>query len=175
MLSFRELLGYADRLYEDAKEQCHHGSADPYIIGSILNSWMAIESFINNMMQDFASLPEDMFNIHERGFLVEKQVRFQSKGKKAGTFMVEKNAEFKRLEDKILFLIAKFGKSSCVDKGTKIWQEFEDMKNKRNYLSHPKKDEEFALTINDALDSINTAKAIINLVSIEVWKKPVKW
>lgn len=176
MLSFRDFLYYAEQLYEDAKNKgAGRYNAIPYIIGSVLNSWMAIESFINNMMQDFASLPEGMFTILERGFLEEKQVRFANKGTKAGTFYLENKEEFKRLEDKILFLIAKFGKSRKVDKGTVLWQRFERMKDKRNTLTHPKRNREVELTLKDAQEAIEIAKSVINLVSKEVWKKPIKW
>jgi hypothetical protein len=175
MFSFRDFLEYAERLYEDAQHQYDTKSATPYIIGSILNSWMSIESFINNMMQDFASLPEDMFTTHERAFLEEKQVKFETKGSKAGTFRLEKKEEFRRLEDKILFLIAKFGESKTVDKGTHIWQRFEKMRTKRNDLSHPKRHKEIELKLEDAEEAIEVAKSIINLVSSEVWKTPIKW
>lgn len=175
MLTFRDFLGYADQLYEDAKSKCESKSSIPYIIGSILNSWMSIELFINNMMQDFASLPEGMFTVHERGFLEEKQVRFSNKGNKKGTFCLENKEEFRRLEDKILFLIVKFGKSHDVDKGAPIWQRFEKIKNIRNILSHPKKDKEIKLSLKDAHEAIEIAKIVIAFVSREVWGKPIKW
>ena len=175
ILSFRDFLDYAELLYEDAKVNGEGRNAHPYIIGSILNSWMSIESFINNMMQDFTSLSEEMFTIHERGFLEEKQVRFANKGIRAGTFDLENKEEYRRLEDKILFLIAKFGKSKTIDKGTHIWQRFEKIKDKRNVLSHPKRNREIELTLKDAQQAIEVAKSLIALVSWEVWKKPIKW
>jgi hypothetical protein len=175
MLSFRDFLDYAELLYEDAKQKSEGRNAHPYIIGSMLNSWMSIESFINNMMQDFASLPEDMFTIHERGFLEEKQVRFANNGVKAGTFYLENKEEFRRLEDKILFLIARFGKSRSIDKGRHLWQRFEKMKDKRNALSHPKRNREIELTLKDAQEAIEIARSVITIVSSEVWKKPIKW
>lgn len=175
MFSFRDFLEYAERLCEDAQNKSEGRGSNPYIIGSILNSWMSIESFINNIMQDFASLPEKMFTIHERGLLEEKQVRFVNKGTKAGNFFLENREEFRRLEDKILFLIARFGKSKAVDKGTYIWQQFEKMKDKRNALSHPKRSRKIELTLKDAQEAIEVAKSVITLVSREVWRKPVKW
>jgi hypothetical protein len=175
MLSFRDFLNHAELLYEDAKQKSEGRNAHPYIIGSMLNSWMSIESFINNMMQDFTSLPKEMFTIHERGFLEEKQVRFTNKGIKAGTFSLENKEEYRRLDDKILFLIAKFGKSKTVDKGTHIWQRFEKIKDKRNALSHPKRNREIELTLKDAQEAIEVAKSVIALVAKEVWKKPIKW
>ncbi len=175
MLTFRDFLDYAERLFEDADKKSEGRGAYPYIIGSILNSWMAIESFTNNMMQDFTSLPEATFTLHERGFLEEKQVRFSDRGIKAGTFYLEGKEEFRRLEDKILFLIAKFGKSKTVDKGTHIWQRFQKIKDKRNALSHPKRNRVINLTLKDAQEAMEVARSVISLVSQEVWQKPVKW
>jgi hypothetical protein len=175
MFTFREFLEYANRLYEDAKDKGEGPASIPYVIGSILNSWMSIESFINNMMQDYASLPESMFTIHERGFLEEKQVRFISRGHNAGRFCLGNKEEFRRLEDKIFFLIARFGKRRNVNKGSLIWQQFEKMKDKRNMLSHPKRNRKIELTLKDAEEAIDVAKNVISLVSKEVWKKHIKW
>lgn len=175
MLSFRDFLHYAESLYEDARDKSQGGSAAPYIIGSILNSWMSIESFINNMMQDFASLPEGVFTIHERGFLEEKQVRFANNGNKAGTFCLGNKEEFRRLEDKILFLIAKFGRGKGASKGTHLWQRFQEMKDKRNTLTHPRRTRAIKLTLEDAQEAIDVAKNVIDFVSQEVWKRPVRW
>ncbi len=175
MLSFREFMGYAERLYEDAEDRGEVDSANPYIIGSILISWMAIESFVNNRMQDFASLPEGMFTIHERGFLEEKQVEFMTKGDKAGTFCLGNKEAFRRLEDKILFLIAKSGKSGRVSRGTSLWQQLEKIKNKRNSLTHPRGNQEIKLSLKDAEKAIEVSKGVITLVSKEIWGKPVEW
>jgi hypothetical protein len=175
MFSFRDFLDYAERLYNDATEIGGNRNANAYIIGSILNSWMAVESFINNMMHDFASLPKDMFTIHERGFLEEKQVRFANKGENAGTFHIENREEFRRLEDKILFLIAKFGTTKTIKKGATIWQRFEEIKEKRNYLSHPRRTKEIDLSLKDAQEAIDVAKSVITFVSREVWGKSIKW
>jgi hypothetical protein len=136
---------------------------------------MSIESFTNSMMQDFSSLPANIFTIHERGFLQEKQVRFSNKGAEARTFRMENKDEYRRLEDKIVFLIAKFGKSKMVNKGSNIWQRFEKIKDIRNALSHPKKTREIELTLNNAQEALEVAKSLITLVSKEVWKKSIKW
>jgi len=175
MLSFREFLDYAEQLYQDALDKGSKRTASPYLIGSILNSWMSIESFINNMLQDFAVLPEDLFTVHERGFLEEKQVKFATEGSKAGTFTIEKRDEFRRIEDKILFLLAKFGKSKTMHKGTHIWQRFQKVKEKRNALSHPKRNKDVKVTTADAKEALEVAKNVIALLSKEVWHKQIKW
>jgi hypothetical protein len=74
MLSYREYLSYSDKYIQLAEDE----TVDKlkYLIPSILLSWVAIESFINNIMDDFSSLPKDMFELHERSLLMEKKVVF---------------------------------------------------------------------------------------------------
>lgn len=168
-------MDYSERLCNDAKETGDEITAAPYIIGSILIAWMSIESFINNMLQDFSSLPEGIFTVHEKGFLEEKQVKFISKGAEAGTFQVEKKDDYKRLEDKILFLLAKCGQKSGLSKGSTIWQDFEKIKTVRNSLSHPKRTRDIKLTLNDSEAAIRVARDVISFVSRQVWKKKVTW
>lgn len=175
MLSFRELIDYSVLLYEDAKSTGSPRKRNAFIIGSILNSWAGIESFINNMMQDFASLPEDMFTVHERGFLEEKQVKLSTRGANIGTFCLENKDEYKRLEDKIAFLIARFGKNKKIEKGTAFWQRFEKIKKKRNRLTHPRRNEEIKLSLEDAKDAHDVSKEVIEFVFSEVWKKQIIW
>ena len=51
----------------------------------------------------------------------------------------------------------------------------DEIKDKRNALSHPKRNRGFELTLKDAQEAIEVAKSVITLVSKEVWKKPIKW
>lgn len=175
MFTFRDLLDYSERLHNDAREAGNEIAAYPYIIGSILMAWMSIESFINNMLQDFSSLPEGIFTVHEQGFLEERQVRFISKGAEAGTFQVGGKDDYKRLEDKIQFLLAKCGRKNKLNKGATIWQDFEKIKTVRNALSHPKRTRDIKLTLNDAGEAIEVARDVISFVSRQVWKKQIKW
>jgi len=175
MFTYRGFIDYAELLYSEAQAASSKKRANAYIIGSILNSWLSIESFINNMMQDFTTLSGDTYTVHERGFLEEKQVRFETEGAKAGTFCIESREEYRRIEDKILFLIAKFGKRGKVDKGASVWQNFEKMKEKRNNLTHPRRRREIELKLEDAQDAIEVAKSVIDFVSQEVWKKNIRW
>jgi len=175
MLSYRDLIDFAEKLCSDAEVSSNEDHGTAYLIGSILNSWMAMESFINNMMNDFASLPDDIFTTHERGFLEERRVRFIDNGKEAGRFHLENSTDYKRLEDKILFLIARFGKSKRIDKGHALWQRFERIKIKRNAIAHPRRSKLTTLETKDAREAISVAKEVISLVSKEVWKRPVVW
>jgi hypothetical protein len=173
-LSFRAFLNYAERLHNQALDAANLNAAMPYLIGSILTSWISLESFVNNMMQDYAALPDGMFSVHESAFLIEKQVLFNRSGTKAGTFSVGNNQEFRRIEDKMLFLIAKFGNGK-IDKGAELWQKFEKVKEKRNTLSHYRKDCDIELTSQDSQEAMELVKELIEFLSKQIRKKPLKW
>lgn len=173
-LTFRAFLRYAQRLHDEAVATTTQDAALPYVIGSILASWISLESFVNNMMQDYTALPAPTFSVHERGFLEEKQVQFRRTGKNSGTFSITNNPEFRRIEDKLLFLIAKFGGGE-LDKGGPLWQKFEKVKKKRNTLSHYRRDKDIELSPNDSNEAIELAKGLIEFLSKKIWKKPLKW
>lgn len=145
-----------------------------YLIGSVLTSWVSLESFVNNMLLDYAALPPNTFSIHETGFLQEKQVQFNKSGSHAGTFSISNNSEFKRIEDKVLFLIAKFG-GGKIDKGSPLWQKFERVKKKRNLLTHYRKTNDIELTTQDSQEAIELTKELVEFLSRKIWRKSVNW
>ncbi len=92
MLNFRNYLDFAEKymmLSEDKREDVRW-----LLIPTILLSWVAIESFINNMLDDFASLPPDLFELHERALLLEKRIQFIDEGQDKGKFMVLSHIEW---------------------------------------------------------------------------------
>lgn len=145
------------------------------LILAIIFTWSAIESFINNMFDDFGALPETNFQLHERAFLLEKRIKFCDSGNNLGKFSLE-GTEYRRLEDKITFLISKFGHpKNKVNKGDTLWQDFMNLKEARDRLIHPHKGKEVSLNIGDTNKYLETAKKIIQLVSQNVWKKKVEF
>ncbi|MFH1086973.1 MAG: hypothetical protein V1737_00125 [Chloroflexota bacterium] len=143
-------------------------------VASILFSFMAVESFINNMMKDFASLPEALFTVHERGFLEERLVQFEPSGRKAGEFALTNRRDYRSLEDKIMFLIAKSGGGAKIDKGAGLWQDFEKSKELRDRLTHPRRGAVPSVTSEDAKDTLDAARQVIQLISAKVWKRRVQ-
>lgn len=171
MHSFRDYLSYAEKYILQAEDAI--GDNRWLLIPAILLAWISIESFINNMLDDFASLPPNLFELHERALLLEQRVRFIDEGANKGTFNLERK-EYRRLEEKIFFLLAKFGKNNHLSKGDKLWQDFEILKDLRNDLMHPRKHSEIKLDITIANNSIESAKNIIIFVAKNVWKKSVE-
>ncbi len=176
MASYRDFLDYAEGFYSQAKrasELGHAGVMERSLIASVLLSWIAMESFINNMMADFAALPPDMFSLPERALLTEQKLEFMDSGSEAGQFHISDKPEYRRLEDKMLFLVAKFGMGTKLDKGGHLWQSFEAVREKRNQITHPRKSYDMLLTLADAEDALEVAKAIIKTVSEKVWGKAI--
>lgn len=137
-------------------------------------AWIAIEALINDMLSDFAALPDDLFSVHEKGFLEELAVEFVRSGEDMGRFSVTSRTDYRRLEDKIMFLLAKFGKGTKLDKGSALWQKFEQAKDRRNAFVHPRKDTSVEVSPADAKDAIEVAEAVIQVVSAGVWGKPAQ-
>ncbi|MGA9047963.1 MAG: hypothetical protein WB588_03130 [Dehalococcoidia bacterium] len=141
---------------------------------AIVFAFMSIESFINNMMSDFSSLPDPLFSVHEQGFLSERNVSFSISGTNIGKFELTNRKEYKRLEDKIVFLLRRFG-GNVVIKNDSLWQRFDKTREIRDRLTHPRKDDEAPPTPVDARIALEVGKEIITLVSTKVWGKPVEF
>ena len=71
-LSFRAFLNYAEKLHNQALEAANHNAAMPYLIGSVLTSWISLESFVNNMMQDYAVIYDVKLSMASNQQLIKK-------------------------------------------------------------------------------------------------------
>jgi hypothetical protein len=171
---YRELLDDGQWFFDQADSDQNTQNQERFSTASILFSFMALESFTNNMMADFTTLPSGLLTPHEQGFLAEKVVELADSGKNAGKFEVTNKQRYQSLEYKIMFLVARFSKDT-VDKGSTLWQRFQKMKDIRDSLTHPRKDITQITSPKDAQEAISVSKEIIELVSQKVWKKKVKF
>ena len=176
MHDFRDYLGYARKylsLAEDAIQRKE--DVEWLLIPAIILAWSAIESFVNNRCDDLNSLPSDMFELHERSFLLEKYLRFVDSGKDIGKFILEGN-KYQTIENKIFFLLSKLGaKDATKLKGGTLWQRFEVFKDIRDGLVHPRRDKEINLNPHDIENYIETAQELIQLISVQIWKKNIEF
>jgi hypothetical protein len=173
MPNFREHIEFAERYVSLAEDKPDSQRAWLTVPATIM-AWIAIESFINNMIDDFASLPKDMFSLHEMSFMLEKPIKFIGKGENLGKFEIEHNrSEYRRLEEKIYFLIAKFSSKATAYKGSSLWQNFEKLQGHRNILVHPRKGSDNAPSLEQAEQYIKTSKEVIQFVSQHVWSKDI--
>lgn len=176
MPDFRDYLDYAERYLILAEDEVKRPSDTSWLlIPATILAWGSIESFVNDMLDDFSSLPKDLFELHERAFLLEERVSFVDKGDQAGQFVL-KGTEYHRLEDKILFLIARFSTGTDLHiRGGTLWQNLQDFKKTRDSLVHPRRGNEIVLSIEKVRDYIKAAKAVIKFLSQHVWNQSVEF
>jgi hypothetical protein len=163
VIGFREYIDYAEKHLAIAEEEIEGGkSGEPYLVPAIILAWSAIESFVNNRLDEFDSLPSTLFEMHEKAFLTEQILTFENSGEHAGKFTI-KGSAYRKLSDKILFLIAKCG--SQVNKGQPPWQDFERLKDVRDALVHPRLDKHRVIDADVARDCFTSSKKVIVLIS----------
>lgn len=124
------------------------------------------------MLDDFASLPENLFSLHERAFLLEKEINFIDRGDDLGIFELTKT-RFIKLSDKILFLIRKINPDIKSFKGNILWQNFEKLKELRNKIAHPRKENIISIDLDHVKEAIETSKDTIRFIASKVWKKSI--
>ncbi len=171
---FRNYLRNAKKHLALAEEAIQkHEDAEWLLIPSVILAWSAIELFVNNRCSDLNSLPEDMFEMHEKAFLLEKRLRFENKGAKIGKFVLEGN-EYQALENKIFFLLSKLGSRDATKlKGGTLWGRFEDFKKLRDGLVHPRREKHTNLSPEEIRQHIDTATELIQEISKRIWKKKI--
>lgn len=171
MYDYRDYLSFSNRLFQVAEEET--GSVDSLLVPAVLLAWIAIEALINSMVDDFSSLPEDLFQLHERAFMMEKRLVLVDKGRDLGKFLLDTRSEHRRLEEKIFFLIRKFGKQEHDYKGSSLWQDFQELKDVRNKIAHPRRDDSLELSVDSVGKHLKTSEEVIKFISTNVWGKPV--
>ena len=63
ILTYRDYVDFAERSLSQACNEIQ--PLEWALIPATILSWSAIESFVNNVIDDFASLPKDMFELHK--------------------------------------------------------------------------------------------------------------
>src|ERR1035437_9102774 len=109
-LDFRSLIGYADDFVLSAARAMalkSDSETERCIVASILLSWIALEAIVNSISDDLGNV-ESFFSLEELSLLQERGVEFLDHGGNAGRFQLSNKIKYRRIEDKILFLVAKF-------------------------------------------------------------------
>jgi hypothetical protein len=175
MATYRDFIEYAEHFHQQAEDAPQRRLSAANVVSSILLAWIGLESFVNDMLEDFASVPADLFALHESAFLQERAVSFGTKGRRAGEFFISNHSDFKRLEDKILFLVARFGRGERIKKGSTLWQQFEKAKEKRNFITHPRRGGQLMFTPKDSRLAIDVSKSVITLLAQKIWRKNIRF
>jgi hypothetical protein len=129
---------FANALFEEAKRFLEKAKAaeakyeqQAYLHASLLLGFCALEAHVNGVARDFGSF--DKLTIHEKGLLLEKDVRLEH-----GTFVIRDGLKISRLEERILFLHQKFSATE-LDRSSAMWAELKTASEIRNDLTHSKK------------------------------------
>ena len=154
------LLEEAKRFLEKANSAVDNASQDAYLHASLLLAFCSLEAHINAISEEFSERPE--FSIHEKGLLLEREVRLQD-----GGFLLM-GLRMSRLEERILFLHRKFS-GTALDTTIGWWAQLKEALAIRNRLTHPKGVQPVtAKNVRDALSAIITS--IDNLYNV-IYKK----
>jgi hypothetical protein len=175
MYDFRDYLNHSEKLVFLAEELSEKDQENDWLlISATILAWAAIESFVNNRIDDFENLPDPLLQIHEKAFLLDKKIKFVNSGDKKGKFIIE-GVEYNRIEDKIFLLLEKFGenRTSNISKGGLLWQEFSNFKAARDGLIHPRQRNQILLNLTKVQGFVFTSKKIINLISENIWRKSI--
>lgn len=125
-----QLLEEAKRFLEKASESSDRGARAANLHAALMLSFCALEAHVNIITQDFSERRE--FSPHERGFLLERDVRLEN-----GEFKVQESLRMTKLEERIELLHRTF--SVPIDKSQDWWNQLSAATHLRNELTHAKK------------------------------------
>lgn len=140
------LLEQSKRFLEKAAGTEDGAAQEAYLHAALMLSFSSLEGHVNSICTDFAGRPE--LSLHEKAFLLEEEVRLD-----AGVFK-KGGLKMSRLEDRILFLFARFSKTE-VDRTDGWWPRLSAATRLRNKLTHPKDQPSVSLkATSSALEAI---------------------
>lgn len=124
------LLEEAKRFLELANEAGDDEGMDANLHASMVLAFCALEAHINAVSDEMAL--QKGLTAHEKSILLEREVKLEN-----GQYKLKGALKMHRLEDRILFLFARFTKST-LDKDTPWWGKLKTSLKFRNQISHPK-------------------------------------
>ncbi len=124
------LLEEAKRFLELAGEALEDEGVTANLHAGMVLAFCALEAHINAVSDEMAL--QKGLTAHEKSILLEREVSLDS-----GHYKLKNALKMYRLEDRILFLFARFGKST-LDKNSPWWAKLKASLKVRNEISHPK-------------------------------------
>lgn len=124
------LLEEAKRFLERANEASDDEAATAYLNASLVLAFCGLEAHVNAVSDEMAM--QKSLSAHEKSILLEKEVRLDN-----GQYKLKNDLKMHRLEDRILFLFARFTKAP-LDKNAPWWAKLKNAQKLRNNISHPK-------------------------------------
>lgn len=138
------LLEEAKRFLELANEASEDEGMNANLHASMVLAFCALEAHVNAVSDEMAL--QKGLTVHEKSILLEREVRLDN-----GQYKLKNDLKMHRLEDRMLFLFARFTKST-LDKEAPWWAKLKESLKVRNEISHPK--DVTTLTKQDVATSI---------------------
>lgn len=155
------LLEEAKRFLELAGEASDDEGLNANLHAGIVLAFCALEAHVNAVSEEMAL--QRGLTAHEKSILLERDVRLDN-----GQYKLMSNLKMYRLEDRILFLFARFTKSG-LDKDKPWWASLKASLKLRNQISHPK--DVMILTKEDVAKSILAIVECIDAVYQAIYGK----
>lgn len=144
---------------EDETDVCQR-----FCRASILASWAGFEAWINKTCVDFAN-NDNKLTLLERALLLERRVNFEH-----GVFSISNSIKYESVENRLEFLIAKYGKQK-IRKNTPQWNRFKESKKIRDSITHPKVQSQTFVDIVEAKDNLHVLKHYLKFASKQIYNK----
>lgn len=152
----------AKRFLEKALDAKSDEETNAFLHAALMIGFCSFEAQIN-AISDEMSVGHGL-SIHEKAVLQEKEVRLEN-----GKFSLQKGLKIFRLEDRVMFLYARFSVTK-LDKTQAWWTALQNAVNLRNELTHPKSVPEItSSSVQNALTAIMDAT---DQLYRAVYKKP---
>lgn len=160
---------FASSLWEQSKRflekagACASQSAEVAFLNSaIMLGFAALEAHINAVAEELSNSAN--VSVHDRGILREREVRIEN-----GIFRLASASKFYRVEDRLLFLHAKFG-DGPLDRKVSWWADLQTALKLRNDLTHPKV--AAASNRSDVERALSAIVDALNALYVSVYKTP---
>lgn len=142
-----EFDSFADQLLEESRallekaKTAEDFSQTTYLHSSLLLAISALEACVNSISDEIMIEPYcGEYTVHERGLLLEKDVRFDK-----GRFVLGNSRRIARITDRVEFLYSKFSVNQ-IDEATKWYANLVQSIDLRNKIVHPKKNMKVTIT-----------------------------
>jgi hypothetical protein len=162
--------GFASTLLEESKRflelaKAAEGGADEagrdaYLHATIMLAFCGLEAHVNAVADEMVFTKG--LSVHERAILLERDVKLED-----GKFRLKNNLKMYRLEDRILFLMARFSADPIENKA---WQAaLRSATTFRNQLTHPK--DATIISVANAEAAILSVVETLDALYLSIYKK----
>jgi hypothetical protein len=158
-----QLLEEAKSFLEKARSVTNVTSRQAYLHAALNLVFCSLEAHLNSIADDFLTLSD--LSPHERSILSERKVEIED-----GEFRLTNQLQIFRLEDRLLFLCARFSKAGPLDRAAPYWAQFKQALLLRNGLTHPK--EPVVITEESVERALSAVLEVLDVAYRGLYKRP---